>query len=152
MRTHLTSQPLTLQSKDDLHETTPSLTQCMLKVTFDSPKGTKRRNSNKQTQREDTPHTRHVQNNRPRPKWPSTWNQPLSPILIPGTPDSIKAPDESSQTEVTKMKELDDSDSDDSIDLYYKAYDKYKPDIDESNAESRARMESIFQEIQRLKA
>jgi hypothetical protein len=49
------------------------------------------------------------------------------------------------------MKELDKSDSEDSIDLYYKAYDKYKPDIDESNAESRARMESIFKEIQRLK-
>jgi hypothetical protein len=151
MRTHLTCQPLTLQSGDTLHETTPSLTQCMIKVAFDSPKGTKRKTSNKRTQQEDTPNTRHVKNNRPRHKWPSSWNKPLSPILIPGTPDSIQAPDASSQTELTAMKELDNSDSEDSIDLYYKAYDKYKPDIDESNAESRARMESIFKEIQRLK-
>ncbi len=122
----------------------------MLTVTFDSPEGTKRGNSNKRTQREDTPHTRRVNSNRPRPKWPSSWTQPLSPILIPGTPDFIQAPDESSQTDVTAIKELEDSDSNDSIDLYYKAYDKYKPAIDESNAESRIRMENI-KEIQRLK-
>ncbi len=111
----------------------------------------KRRNSNKRTQREGTTHTRQVKNNRPRHKWPSSWTQPLSPILIPGTPDCTQAPDESSLPDVTEIKELEGIDSDDSIELYYKAYDKYKPNIDESHAESRERMESIFKKIQRLR-
>ncbi len=48
-------------------------------------------------------------------------------------------------------QELEGSDSDDSIELYYKAYDKFKPEIDESSSESRKRFENIVQEIERLK-
>ena len=41
--------------------------------------------------------------------------------------------------------------SEQDIELYYKAYSKYRPEVDESNAESRARSYLIYEEHQRLR-
>jgi hypothetical protein len=80
-------------------------------------------------------------------KWPSSWTQTLSPILIPGTPDSFIA----TESPPTNENEKEGYDSEDSVALFYQAYSKHKPKIDESNADSVARTALINQEIERLK-
>jgi hypothetical protein len=79
-------------------------------------------------------------------KWPKSWTQTLSPILIPGTPDSFIATESPPKNE----NEKEGYESDDSVVLFYQAYSKHKPDIDESNAESVACTALIHQEIERL--
>ncbi len=74
----------------------------------------------------------------------------MSPIIVPGTPDSFIATESLSKDE----KEAEEHDSDDSRNLLQNipAYrQQYTPDIDESNAESADRTELINREIALLK-
>ena len=57
-----------------------------------------------------------------------------SPITIPGTPEN--------QMHENKF-EKDNDKQDEDLDLYYKIYAKYKPELGESNAESVERTEAI---------
>ena len=88
----------------------------------------------------------------------------FSPITVPGTPDhqNDKVPCEtlSSGNEVevssatyTKDNKEQGEGTDDELEdlfLYYKAFSKHPPDVDESNAESAARHEAIDDEYQLL--
>ena len=88
----------------------------------------------------------------------------FSPITVPGTPDhqNDKVPCEnlSSGNEITvspatytKGNKEQDEGTDDELEdlfLYYKAFSKHPPDIDESNAESAARHEAIDDEYRLL--
>ena len=55
--------------------------------------------------------------------------------------------------ELTQTPDNDEeySSSEDDIALYYRAYSRHKPDIDESNAESTARTQKIEKDFNRLK-
>jgi hypothetical protein len=57
-----------------------------------------------------------------------------SPITIPGTPENQHHDNESKSGEEKQDEDLD---------LYYTIYDKYKPELGESNAESVERTEAI---------
>jgi len=85
----------------------------------------------------------------------------FSPITVPGTPDPQNDKTSSSSLEVgvsTITYEMDnkeqDEDTDDELNdlfLYYKAFNKNPPEVDESNAESAARHQAIDDEYRRLK-
>jgi hypothetical protein len=156
LRTHQTGRHVDIENIPIcvyLSDNERDLTQCMNRVKFDDPTKTQRVRTIKRTARQSPPHTRHVRTNRSRPtKRSPSWIRPRSPIIVPGTPNSIpdtEATDNKDNIQTTQ--ELEDSDSDDSIEIYYKAYNKFKPEIDESSSESRERFENIAQEIDRLK-
>ncbi len=69
----------------------------------------------------------------------------MSPIIIPGTPDSFIDTESPPKTKNGK----EGYDSDDSVTLFYKAYSKHKPEIDESDSVARTAL--IHQELERLK-
>jgi hypothetical protein len=57
-----------------------------------------------------------------------------SPITVPGTPENQQHENKSEPDEEKQDKDLD---------LYYKIYEKYKPELGESNAESVERTDAI---------
>jgi hypothetical protein len=61
-----------------------------------------------------------------------------SPITVPGTPESQQY---KNKVEIAEEKQDED------LDLYYKIYARYKPEIGESNAESVERTDAIEQNI-----
>ena len=63
---------------------------------------------------------------RPRPTF--------SPITVPGTPENQIS---------TQMPEAIEGNQEEDLDLYYKIYSKFKPEMGESNAESVARTDAI---------
>jgi hypothetical protein len=65
---------------------------------------------------------------------------------------SLKDEDITEEEKDLSMYRLSDDDSDSSLTIYYKAYNKTKPEVNESNAESTRRSHDLEQEIQRLKA
>jgi hypothetical protein len=69
----------------------------------------------------------------------------FSPITIPGTPTERHTPndDEASRT-LSQTEETD-------LNLYYRIFNRYRPDIDESNAESADRLRIIETEYLRLR-
>ncbi len=101
---------------------------------------------NKRRQENEPTHHR----NRPRPnQWSPSWTRTFSPIIIAGSPDLL--PSDADPPSLQNEQEEQDIESDKDIELYYKAYNKYRPEMDESNAESRERSNLIYQEHQRLK-
>ncbi len=119
-------------------EMTIPIRQCMNSISRKNP--IRRTRETKATSHKDSSFPKR------KTKWPKSWTQPLSPIIIPGTPDSSLDTASPPKDEIGK----EDYESDDSVALFYQAYHKYKPEIDESNAESAARTELINQEIERL--
>ncbi len=63
---------------------------------------------------------------RPRPSF--------SPITVPGTPEN--------QLSTQRSETVEDNQEED-LDLYYKIYAKFKPEMGESNAESVSRADAI---------
>jgi hypothetical protein len=80
------------------------------------------------------------------PKWTTQHRSP-SPIIVPGTPDSAETEDQSSSSLPDSTKE---NTSNEDLEIFYKAFAKYRPDIDESNADSAERSRLIDEEIARL--
>jgi hypothetical protein len=66
-------------------------------------------------------------------------------ITVPGTPEKEKGTHEVQTQESKKKKGIDDD-----LDLYYKVYNRYKPEAGESNAESAARSTALEAEYQYL--
>jgi hypothetical protein len=69
----------------------------------------------------------------------------FSPITIPGTPTERHTPDNGDASH--KPPETEETD----LNLYYSIYNRYRPDIDESNAESADRLLTIETEYLRLR-
>jgi hypothetical protein len=65
---------------------------------------------------------------------------------------SLKDEDITEEETDLSMYRLSDDDSDSSLTIYYKAYNKTKPEINESNAESAQTSHDMEQEIKRLEA
>jgi hypothetical protein len=61
----------------------------------------------------------------------------FSPITIPGTPTERHTPD--NDTSLHTQSQQDEED----LNLYYRLYNRYRPDIDESNAESADRLLTV---------
>jgi hypothetical protein len=66
-------------------------------------------------------------------------------VTVPGTPEEEKDTHEVRTKESKKKKSIDDD-----LDLYYKVYNRYKPEAEESNAESAARSTALEAEHQYL--
>jgi hypothetical protein len=66
-------------------------------------------------------------------------------VTVPGTPEEEKDTHEVQTIENNKKKGIDDD-----LDLYYKVYNRYKPEAGESNAESAARSTALEAEYQYL--
>ncbi len=69
----------------------------------------------------------------------------FSPITIPGTSPERRTQDNDFALHTTSETEEDD------LNLYYSIYNRYRPDIDESNAESAARYLNIETEYRKLR-
>ncbi len=83
-------------------------------------------------------------------RWPPIWttqHRPPSPIIVPGTPDSAETEDQSSSSLPDSIEE---NTSNEDLEIFYKAFAKYRPEIDESNADSAERSRLIDEEIARL--
>jgi hypothetical protein len=65
---------------------------------------------------------------------------------------SLKDEDITEEEQDLSMYRLSDDDSDSSLTIYYKAYNKTKPEVNESNAESAQISQDMELEIKRLKA
>jgi hypothetical protein len=84
----------------------------------------------------------------------------FSPIIIPGTPEERipSSPEEHASTSSTTHKwSYDDHDEEDDeelqdLDLYYKVFNNYRPEPDESNAEAAERHQAIDDNYKRLLA
>jgi hypothetical protein len=78
----------------------------------------------------------------PRPnQWSPSWSRTFSPVIIAGSPDSL--PNVAEPLTLQDEQKEPEIDSEQDIELYYKAYSKYRPEVDESNAESRERSDLI---------
>ena len=64
------------------------------------------------------------------------------PIIVPGNPEQI----DQAKTEKEQQDQIEDED----LTLYYKVFNRYKPEFGESNAESVARMKALEAEYQYL--
>ena len=135
-----------IQAPDMSAYPTVSVAQYMNQATRDIAVTKESGEVNKRRQANETTHHR----NRPRPnQWSPSWTRTFSPIIIAGSPDLL--PSDTDPPSLQNEQEEPDIDSDEDIELYYKAYNKYRPEMDESNAESRERSNLIYQEHQRLK-
>ena len=135
-----------IQAPDMSAYPTVSVAQYMNQATRDIAVTKENGEGNKRQQANETTHQR----NRPRPnQWSPSWTRTFSPIIIAGSPDLL--PSDTDPPSLQNEQEEPDIDSDEDIELYYKAYNKYRPEMDESNAESRERSNLIYQEHQRLK-
>ncbi len=72
-----------------------------------------------------------------------TFNFPT--VTVPGTPEEEKDTHEVQTQESKKKKGIDDD-----LDLYYKVYNRYKPEAGGSNVESAARSTALEVEYQYL--
>ncbi len=89
----------------------------------------------------------------------TTSRHKFSPITVPGTPEHAMAtsvlqtsadnPNDDATPKQSKVEDTDDELED--IDLYYKAFNRNKPEPEESNAESVSRHQAITAEYRRLK-
>jgi hypothetical protein len=68
-------------------------------------------------------------------------------VMVPGTPEEQKDTHEVQTQETEKQKGIEDD-----LNLYYKVYNRYKPEAGESNAESAARSTTLEAEYQYLLA
>jgi hypothetical protein len=72
----------------------------------------------------------------------------FSPITVPGTPPERSDPD---NDPIRHLKTDGDDLAEEDLDLYYRIYNRYRPDIDESNAESADRLLTIETEYLNLR-
>jgi hypothetical protein len=118
-----------------------SLAQNMNHATREYPVTSGKKNTSKRT----TVIAPSIPRTRPRPnQWSPSWSRTFSPIIIAGSPDLLPIIAEPPTLEDEQKEPEIDSEQD--IELYYKAYSKYRPAVDESNAESRERSNLIYEE------
>ncbi len=85
-------------------------------------------------------------------RWPQIWtaqHRPPSPIIVPGTPDSAET---ANQPSFRQPNSYEDNTSNEDLELFYKAFAKYRPELDESNTKSAERSRLIDKEVTSLQA